>query len=108
MPVRTAEARWQRSLQDGSGTMGLGSGAFEGAYGFKSRMGDGPGTNPEELIGAAHAGCFSMALAAQLSGAGHPPERIHTNAKVHFDKGEGGWTIRTIELETEATVPGLA
>jgi osmotically inducible protein OsmC len=70
-------------------------------------MGDGPGTNPEELIGAAHAGCFSMALAAQLSGAGHPPERIRTNAKVHFDKGEGGWTIRTIELETEAAVPGL-
>src|SRR5713101_3376034 len=99
MPVRTAEARWQRSLQDGSGTMRLGSGAFEGSYSFKSRMEDGPGTNPEELIGAAHAGCFSMAFANGLSQAGHKPQEIRTVASVHFDKTDQGWGISRIDQE---------
>jgi osmotically inducible protein OsmC len=107
MPVRTAEAVWQRSLQDGSGTMRLGSGAFEGSYSFKSRMEDGPGTNPEELIGAAHAGCFSMAFANGLSQAGHTPQEIRTKATVHFDKTDQGWGISRIDLATEGNVPGI-
>jgi lipoyl-dependent peroxiredoxin len=107
MPVRTAEARWQRSLQDGSGTMRLGSGAFEGGYSFKSRFEDGPGTNPEELIGAAHAGCFSMAFANALSQAGHKPQEIRTTASVHFDKTDQGWSITRIDLATEGNVPGV-
>ena len=107
MPVRTAEARWQRSLQDGSGTMRLGSGAFEGAYSFQSRMENGPGTNPEELIGAAHAGCFSMAFANGLTQAGHQPQEIRTTASVHFDKTEQGWGITRIDLATEANVPDI-
>jgi osmotically inducible protein OsmC len=85
----------------------LGSGAFQGAYSFRSRMEDGPGTNPEELIGAAHAGCFSMALSAGLSAAGHTPTRVHTTAAVHFDRVEGGFRITKIELRTEAQVPGI-
>jgi lipoyl-dependent peroxiredoxin len=107
MPVRTAEARWQKSLQDGSGTMRLGSSAFEGSYSFKSRMEDGAGTNPEELIGAAHAGCFSMAFANALTQAGHKPQEIRTSASVHFDKTDKGWGISRIELATEGNVPGV-
>src|ERR1700719_2435498 len=107
MPVRTAEARWQRSLQDGSGTMRLGSGAFEGSYSFKSRMEDGPGTNPEELIGAGHAGCFSMAFANGLTQAGHKPQEIRTKATVHFDEEDKGWSMLLIDLATSCTVPGL-
>jgi osmotically inducible protein OsmC len=87
--------------------MRLGSGAFEGSYSFKSRMEDGPGTNPEELIGAAHAGCFSMAFANGLTQAGHKPQEIRTKASVHFDKGDQGWGISKIELATEGTVPGI-
>jgi osmotically inducible protein OsmC len=105
--IRTAEAEWKGNLQQGKGKMKLGSGAFEGAYDFRSRMTDGEGTNPEELIGAAHAGCFSMALSAQLTGAGFTPERIYTTAKVHFEKLSDGFAIPRIELETEAEVPGL-
>src|ERR1700693_2687049 len=107
MPVRTAEARWQRSLQDGSGTMRLGSGAFEGSYSFKSRMEDGPGTNPEELIGAAHAGCFFIAFANGLTHACQKPQEIRTTASVHFDKGDQGWGITRIDLATEGNVPGI-
>jgi osmotically inducible protein OsmC len=87
--------------------MRLGSGAFEGSYSFNSRMEDGPGTNPEELIGAAHAGCFSMAFANGLTQAGHKPQEIRTKASVHFDKGDQGWGISRIELATEGTVPGI-
>jgi osmotically inducible protein OsmC len=87
--------------------MRLGSGAFEGSYSFKSRMEDGPGTNPEELIGAAHAGCFSMAFASGLSQAGHKPQEIRTVATVHFDKGDQGWGISRIDLATEGNVPGI-
>lgn len=107
MPTRTADAEWKGDLQSGQGHMRLGSGAFEGAYDFRSRMGDGAGTNPEELIGAAHAGCFSMALSAGLGQAGFKPESIKTNAKVHFGQVEGGFAITKIELTTEASVPGM-
>ena len=88
--------------------MRFGSGAYEGAFSFQSRMAEGKGTNPEELIGAAIAGCFSMALSANLAGAGFTPDRVHTSAKVHFDKKDAGWTIHTIELDTEAKVPNLS
>jgi lipoyl-dependent peroxiredoxin len=107
MPVRTAEAQWKGSLQEGSGTMRLGSGAFEGPYSFASRFENGSGTNPEELIGAAHAGCFSMALSGALSRAGHAPTRVHTSARVHIERGDAGFSITRIELQTEAEVPGL-
>jgi lipoyl-dependent peroxiredoxin len=108
MPARTAEAEWNGNLKEGKGQMKLGSGAFQGAYSFQSRFEEGAGTNPEELIGAAHAGCFSMAFAHGLSEAGHKPERVHTKAKVHLAKTEAGFAIQRIELETEAKVPGLA
>ncbi len=105
MPTRSSDATWKGSLQDGSGTMRLGSGAFEGDYSFKSRFKEGTGTNPEELIGAAHAGCFSMALSNALAKAGHAPDRVHTTARVHLDSDAGA--ITRIELNTEADVPGL-
>ncbi|MDA5192928.1 OsmC family protein [Govanella unica] len=107
MAIRTAEAEWHGSLAEGSGHMRLGSGAFDGPYDFRSRMADGKGTNPEELLGAAHAGCFSMALALQLANAGHKVERIHTHAKVHFEQRDGGWSIHRIDLDTEASAAGL-
>ena len=107
MPVRSAEAEWHGSLIEGKGNIKLGSGAFDGPYDWRSRSADGAGTNPEELIGAAHAGCFSMALSAQLTQAGTPPTRIHTSAKVHLDKVENGFAISQIELVTEAEVPGI-
>jgi osmotically inducible protein OsmC len=107
MVARTAEAEWQGSLKEGAGTMKLGSGAFEGRYSFGSRFGSEKGTNPEELIGAAHAGCFSMALALGLGQAGFTPRRIHTAAKVHIDRVAEGFRITRIELDTEAEVPGI-
>jgi osmotically inducible protein OsmC len=107
MPTRTADAEWKGDLQTGQGHMRLGSGAFDGAYDFRSRMGDGAGTNPEELIGAAHAGCFSMALSAGLGAAGYKPDSIRTNARVHFGQVEGGFAITRIELTTEASIPGI-
>lgn len=107
MPTRTAQAMWQGSLIEGRGTMTLGSKAYEGPYSFRSRFEEGPGTNPEELIGAAHAGCFSMALAGVLAKAGHPPERIQTSARVHLEKQGEGFRITRIELRTEGKVPGI-
>ena len=107
MPVRKSEANWQGALSDGQGTMKLASGAYEGQYSFSSRFENGQGTNPEELIAAAHAGCFSMALAHALAEAGHPPEHVHTVAKVHLEQVPGGFEIPRIDLVTEATVPGL-
>src|SRR5437879_13834559 len=104
MPERNASARWQGDLKGGQGTMRFGSGAFEGKYSFASRMENGTGTNPEELIGAAEAGCFSMAFANALSEAGHKPQEIRTSAKVHFDKIDKGWTITQIELSPEGSV----
>jgi osmotically inducible protein OsmC len=107
MPVRTASAKWNGSLQEGDGTMALGSGAYEGPFSFRSRFQDGDGTNPEELIGATHAGCFSMALSAVLGEGGHTPDSIETSAKVTFDTGEGGPKISRIDLTTRGRVPGL-
>lgn len=107
MAVRTADAVWNGDLPTGSGTMTLGSGAFQGAYSFKSRMEDGPGTNPEELIGAAHAGCFSMALAAGLSAAGYVPRSIYTSAQVFFGPADGGFAISKVALTTEGDVPHI-
>ena len=88
MPERSATARWEGGLKDGKGTMRLGSGAFEGQYSFSSRFEEGTGTNPEELIGAAHAGCFSMALSGGLERAGHPPTSIDTSARVHLERAD--------------------
>jgi len=107
MVQRTAEAEWKGGLQDGSGKMKLGSGAYEGPYSFKSRFEDGTGTNPEELIAAAHAGCFSMALSAGLGKGGTPPKRVHTTAKVNFEKTAAGFAVTRIDLTTEAEVPGI-
>lgn len=107
MAVRNASAVWSGGLQDGAGTVRLGSGAFEGRYSFSSRFEEGTGTNPEELIGAAHAGCFSMALAAGLGRAGFAPKRVATSARVHLTKGEAGFSISRIELACEAEVPGI-
>jgi osmotically inducible protein OsmC len=105
MPVRTSTAQWKGTLKEGTGTMRLGSGAFEGPFTFKSRFESDPEANPEELIGAAHAGCFSMFLSALLSGEGFTPTSIETSAKVHLGDGP---TIVKIELDTVATVPGLS
>jgi osmotically inducible protein OsmC len=107
MPRRTADARWEGSLQEGNGTISLGSGSYEGAYSFKSRFQDGDGTNPEELIAAALAGCFSMALSHILGEAGHTPESIETSAAVHIEQVPDGFAIPKIELRTRARVPGL-
>ncbi|HEV8600051.1 MAG TPA: OsmC family protein [Gemmatimonadales bacterium] len=105
---RTAEARWQGALRDGQGTLRLGSGAFEGKYSFSTRFEGAPGTNPEELLGAAHAGCFSMALAHGLAQAGHPPTSLETKATVHLDKAGAGFAITSIDLDTRAEVPALS
>jgi lipoyl-dependent peroxiredoxin len=107
MAIRTAKAQWDGTLQEGKGTMALGSGAFQGAYSFSSRFEEGTGTNPEELIGAAHAGCFSMALAGALGRNGFTPKRVSTSANVHLTKGADGFSINQIELNTEAEVPGI-
>ena len=107
MPTRSAEAVWDGDLMEGNGRMSFGSGAFEGPYSFKSRMEEGPGTNPEELVGAAHAGCFSMQLSGVLSAAGHPPTSIRTGARVAFNQADGGWEITRVELSTEGEVPGI-
>src|SRR5262245_2771682 len=100
MPTRTSSARWQGNLKDGSGTMVLASGAFQGPSSFSSRFEDGPGSNPEELIAAAHAGCYSMALSNILAQAGYPPNSVDTTAAVHLTKGEAGFGISRIDLTT--------
>jgi len=107
MSVREAHARWEGDLRQGKGTMRLGSGAWEGPYTFKSRFEEGPGTNPEELIGAAHAGCFSMAFSNMLAEAGHVPTRVQTRARVHLEPVDGKPTISRVELETNGVVPGI-
>lgn len=104
MAVRNASAVWNGTLKEGDGTMRLGSGAFEGAFTFSSRFEEGPGTNPEELVGAAQAGCFSMFLASVLTEAGFPPVQIRTGAKVHLNEGP---RITLIELDAEAEVPNV-
>jgi osmotically inducible protein OsmC len=107
MPVRKADAQWHGDLRTGAGRMRFGSGAFDGPYSFDSRFGDGTGTNPEELIAAAHAGCFTMATAGALTRAGHPPKSIATNAAVTIEQKPEGPRITSIALEMEAEVPGI-
>jgi len=108
MPTHKAEAEWKGNLAQGSGRLKVGSGAFDGPYSFKSRFEEGQSaTNPEELIGAAHAGCFTMALTAQLSRAGFTPTRIHTGAAVTLEKAGDAFAITRIALTTEAQIPGI-
>lgn len=107
MPVRFAEAVWEGSLREGKGTMRLGTGGYEGDYSFASRFEEGAGSNPEELVGAALAGCFSMALSAELGKANFEPKRVETKARVTLEKVDGQSTITKIHLTTEASVPGI-
>ena len=107
MATRTGSAIWEGNLKGGKGKMKLGSGAFEGPYSFASRFENASGTNPEELIGAAEAGCFSMALSFNLEKAGHPARRVTTTATVKLEQAEGGFKITSIDLKTEADVPGV-
>jgi len=107
MPTRSADATWTGNLPDGNGTMALESGAYEGAYSFRSRFEDGDGSNPEELIAAAHAGCYSMALSNVLDEAGFDPESVDTTADVTLRMLEDGPAITKIHLTAEATVPGI-
>jgi osmotically inducible protein OsmC len=104
---RTAKAAWQGTGKEGTGQLTTQSGVLKDSrYGFQARFADGPGTNPEELIAAAHAGCFTMALAFQLSGAGHTPERLQTEARVSMEQEGAGWTIKTVALSLQAKMPG--
>jgi osmotically inducible protein OsmC len=105
--IRTSEAEWEGNLKTGKGTVSVGSGLCEGNYSFGSRFEQARGTNPEELLGAAHAGCFSMALSMILEQAGYTVENIHTIARVNIEKTGQGWRITTIELDTEGLVPGI-
>ena len=107
MPIRTASARWEGNLTEGSGTVKTGKGGLQGNYSFKSRFEEGEGTNPEELIGAAHAGCFSMAFSKQLADAGFTPTSVETTAKVKLEKTDAGFSVTGIELDTVGNVPGV-
>ncbi|MBD3308194.1 OsmC family peroxiredoxin [candidate division KSB3 bacterium] len=107
MITRNASAVWEGNLKQGNGSMKLGSGAFEGQFSFSSRFENGTGTNPEELIGAAHAGCFSMAFSHGLAEAGYTPKRVQTSAQVHLEQVGDGFKITQIRLNTEAEVPGI-
>jgi osmotically inducible protein OsmC len=107
MATRDGNAEWRGDLKEGAGTMSVASGSFDGRYSFASRFEEGSGTNPEELIAAAHAGCFSMALSNILAQAGHVPESVKTTAKVHLRQVDGRPTIAQIDLVTEGRVPGI-
>lgn len=107
MAVRTATAKWSGTLKEGKGDLSLGSGAYEGQYSFSSRFEEGTGTNPEELLGAAHAGCYSMALNVGLERAGITANYVKTTAKVHLTKGDAGMSISKVDLHVEADVPGV-
>lgn len=107
MAVRSADAEWQGGLKDGKGSVKTGSGALQNNYSFASRFESGGGTNPEELIAAAHAGCFSMALSAGLEKNGFKPRRVATTARVHLEKVGEGFSITRIELDSQAEVPGI-
>ena len=107
MPIRTASARWEGNLTEGSGTVKTGKGGYQGNYSFKSRFEEGEGTNPEELVAAAHSGCFSMAFSKGLADAGFTPTSVETTAKVHLDKTDGGFGVTRIELDTVGDVPGI-
>lgn len=108
MPTRRSSARWEGTLTEGSGTMKFAGGAYEGQYSFSSRFEEGAGTNPEELIAAAHAGCFSMALSGGLGRAGFPPEYVATEAAVTVERGDAGFRITKSHLSCEAKVPGMS
>ena len=108
MAVRKSEAVWQGTLKEGNGTMRLGSGAYQGAYSYASRFEEGTGTNPEELIAAAHAGCFSMAFSGNLTKAGFKPESIYTVATVTLGSVDGKARITGIHLECEAKITGVS
>ena len=107
MATRNGSAVWKGNLKEGSGTVTVGDGVWSGDYSFASRFQDGDGTNPEELIAAAHAGCFTMALSAQLAEAGHAPNSVKTTARVQIRNVDGLPTIDEIKLETEGDVPGI-
>jgi len=107
MPVRSADATWRGTIGAGEGTLAVESGAFEGSYSVGTRFEDEPGTNPEELIGAAHAGCFAMALSGALTGAGYEPERLDATAEVTVEQVDDDWTITRIDLAVVGTVPGI-
>ena len=107
MTVRNGSAEWHGNVESGSGTVTVGDGVFEGAYSYDSRFGEGKGTNPEQLIAAAHASCFTMALSNILSAAGHAPESLRTNARVQLRNIDGAPTLARIDLETEGRVPGV-
>ena len=107
MPIRTASARWEGNLTEGSGTVTTGKGGYQGNYSFKSRFEEGEGTNPEELIAAAHSGCFSMAFAKGLADAGFTPTSVETTAKVHLDKTDAGFGVTRIDLDTVGAAPGI-
>lgn len=107
MAERKATAEWNGSLKEGSGKFALGSGLFEGAFSFSTRMEDEPGTNPEELLGASLAGCYAMALNATLEKEGKPARSVHTEAKVHFGKDDAGFKIGRIDLTADAEIDGI-
>jgi len=107
MPTRSATATWDGQIKDGEGHLQVGSGAFEGPYSFETRFENGSGASPEELLGAAHAGCYSMALSKLLGEGGHTPEHIATSANVHLDRTNEGFAISRITLATEARVPDI-
>jgi len=108
MPIREASAVWEGGFKGGKGRLKTGTGACDGDYSAASRFESGQGTNPEELIGAAHAGCFSMALALELEQAGYTPDDIQTRARVHLEPVEQGFAITRIELDTRVRAPGIA
>jgi osmotically inducible protein OsmC len=107
MPVRKAHAAWEGTLKEGNGTVKLGSGAFEGPYNFSGRFEDGTGTNPEELLGAAHAGCFTMKINAVLHAKGYAPERVASTANVTIEKVNDAMTITKIVIDTTVEIDGL-
>ena len=107
MAIRTGTGIWEGNLRDGKGSLKVGSGAYEGAYSFGSRFEETSGTNPEELVAAAHAACYSMALSHGLDQAGHTAKRVTTRAVVHLEKGNDGFSITRIELDVDAEVPGI-
>ena len=107
MTARNGKAEWHGSVETGSGTITVGDGTFEGAYSYKSRFGEAAGTNPEQLLAAAHSGCFTMAVANTLSAAGHPPESLRTKAQVQFRNLDGAVTLARIDLVTDGDVPGI-
>jgi osmotically inducible protein OsmC len=107
MTARNGSAEWHGSIEGGAGTVSVGDGVFEGAYSYESRFAEGEGTNPEQLIAAAHAACFTMALSSVLGAAGHVPESLRTNARVQLRNIDGAPTLARIDLETEGHVPGI-